>query len=267
VVIPLLDPDAHVSGKGIEHLAQAGIEVVTGIGREEAAASLAPYLHQRLLKRPFCLLKAAISMDGRIAACDGSSQWITSAEARENGHLLRSQSQAIVVGAETVLADRPTLTARGVPIHKQPLRVLLDSRGRVPVTGALADTTLAPTLVCTSSREKEEAWKEKGVDVLYSPKKIELPLLLTHLAQLGVIQLLIEGGSSLYAHFLSASLVDQITLYVGNCLLGDQAKPLLSSLGIPSLVEAPRWSLQSVCRLGESARLDFTPFAERETSS
>src|ERR1700733_11932243 len=99
VVIPLLDPDPHVSGKGVARLKKAGIEVVVGIGQEEAARSLEPYLFQRVTKRPFCVLKSAISLDGRTAAADGSSHWITSDEARQDVHRLRAESQAILVGA------------------------------------------------------------------------------------------------------------------------------------------------------------------------
>ena len=133
--------------------------VDVGEGADLVAASLAPYLVHRSLGRSFCLLKTAMSLDGRIAAADGTSQWITGPEARADAHIVRSKSQAVVIGAGTALADRPTLTARDVdpPVEHQPLRVLLDARGRVPAEGPLFDTDLAPTLVLTTDAASDDA--------------------------------------------------------------------------------------------------------------
>src|SRR2546421_3538656 len=121
VVVAVLDPDPRVSGRGVEELRAAGVAVDVGVGAAEAEASLRPYLHHRRTGRPLCLLKAAVSLDGRTAAADGTSQWITGPEARADSHRLRVESQAVVVGAGTALADRPALTARlDPPAPRQP---------------------------------------------------------------------------------------------------------------------------------------------------
>src|SRR5688572_586191 len=155
VVVAVLDPDEKVAGRGIEILRAAGIAVDIGVAAEDAARSLAPYLHHRRTGRPQCLLKTATSTDGRTAAADGTSQWITGPEARADAHRLRAESGAVVVGAGTALADRPMLTFRSLDFEEgltppQPLRVLIDAAGRVPADGPLFDPTLAPTLVITT---------------------------------------------------------------------------------------------------------------------
>ena len=173
VVVAVLDPDEKVAGRGIEILRAAGIAVDVGLAAEDAAHSLAPYLHHRRTGRPQCLLKTATSIDGRTAAADGTSQWITGPEARADAHRLRAESGAVVVGAGTALADRPTLTFRNLEFEEglvptQPLRVLIDAAGRVPAAGPLFDPALAPTLVITTSAadpEAKRAWKEGGAEV------------------------------------------------------------------------------------------------------
>ena len=174
VVVALLDPDARVAGRGVEILRTAGITVDVGPGAEAAARSLAPYLHHRRTGHPLCLLKTAASIDGRTAAADGTSQWITGPEARADAHRLRAESGAVVVGAGTALADRPRLTFRNLDFEEgmtppQPLRVLIDAAGRVPAAGPLFDSTLAPTLVITTSaadQQARKAWAEAGADVV-----------------------------------------------------------------------------------------------------
>jgi diaminohydroxyphosphoribosylaminopyrimidine deaminase/5-amino-6-(5-phosphoribosylamino)uracil reductase len=173
VVVAVLDPDEKVGGRGVEILRAAGITVDVGIGAGDAARSLAPYLHHRRTGRPLCLLKTAVSIDGRTAAADGTSQWITGPEARADAHRLRAESGAVVVGAGTALADRPTLTFRNLDFEEgltpqQPLRVLIDAAGRVPATGPLFDRTLAPILVITTSASDQAArtaWAEAGAEV------------------------------------------------------------------------------------------------------
>jgi len=258
IIIPFLDPDPHVSGKGVEKLQQAGIEVVVGIAKEEAEASLAPYLYQRTHRMPYCVLKCALSLDGRTAAEDGSSQWITGERARENVHLLRAQSQAILIGAGTALIDKPRLTVRGVTITKQPLRVLLDSKGSVPVEGPLADCSLAPTLVFTCSDVQKEHWERSGAEVVLR-ERLHLKEILKELGKREIIQLLIEGGSHLHASFLKEQLANRLVLYFGSCLLGERGKSFLPDFPIPHIDQAPRLSLVGVQRFDNDVRLDFLP--------
>lgn len=259
VVIALLDPDPRVAGQGVEELKRVGIEVIVGVGHQEAASSLAPYLFQRRTKRPFCVLKSALSLDGRTAAADGSSQWITGDEARSDVHLLRAQSQAILIGAQTALLDSPRLTVRGVPlITQQPLRVLLDSKEGIPPSGSLADTTLAPTLIFTTSSRHKEAWENCGAEVMFHAS-FSLKEILEELGKRGIIQALVEGGSHLYAAFLKENLINRLVLYMGNCLLGTQGQPFIPDLLISTISQAPRWGLEGVQRFGNDVRLDFLP--------
>jgi diaminohydroxyphosphoribosylaminopyrimidine deaminase/5-amino-6-(5-phosphoribosylamino)uracil reductase len=152
VVVAVEDPDPRVRGQGIAALRAAGIAVEVGVCMEEAKQSLRPYLHQRQTKRPFVVAKVALSIDGKIGCVDGTSQWITGEDARADAHVLRAQSQAIIVGSETALKDKPRLNVRldghfavqnGV---LKPLRVVFDSRGRV-VDGTLILIIAPPRLM------------------------------------------------------------------------------------------------------------------------
>jgi diaminohydroxyphosphoribosylaminopyrimidine deaminase/5-amino-6-(5-phosphoribosylamino)uracil reductase len=267
VVVAVLDPDPRVAGRGVQNLRSAGIQVDVGTGAEAAAASLAPYLHQRRTGRAYCVLKAAVSMDGRTAAADGSARWITGPAARADTHELRAASQAVIVGAGTALADNPTLTARDVtpPPERQPLRVLLDARGRVPATSPLFDLTLAPTLVVTTAHADPNAvaaWRTAGADVAVvasSDGGVDLYATLEELGSRGVLQALVEGGPTLLGSFVRAGLAERLVLYVGPRTLSQAGLPLLAGPGAQTIAEAGRWRLLDVQRLGEDVRLEYAP--------
>jgi diaminohydroxyphosphoribosylaminopyrimidine deaminase/5-amino-6-(5-phosphoribosylamino)uracil reductase len=269
VVVAVLDPDYRVAGGGLERLRRAGIRVELGVGAEAAARSLAPYLHHRRTGRPFTVLKVAMSIDGRTAAADGSSRWITGPAARADGHALRADSQAVIVGAGTALADRPTLTARDVqvPLERQPLRVLLDAVGRVLPDGPLFDTRLAPTLVITSPAAGSaavEGWRAAGAEVAAVPASpegegLDLRAAFGELGKRGVLQALVEGGPTLYGACVRAGLVDRLVVYVGARTLGERGRPLLVGPGPCTIEQAGRWRLLDVRRLGDDARLEYEP--------
>jgi diaminohydroxyphosphoribosylaminopyrimidine deaminase/5-amino-6-(5-phosphoribosylamino)uracil reductase len=271
VVVALLDPDPQVSGRGLEHLRQAGIDVEVDVGADAAAASLAPYLHHRRTGRPYCLLKSAMSLDGRTAAADGTSRWITGPEARADSHRLRAESQAVVIGAGTALADRPTLTARlDPPASRQPLRVLLDAAGRVPPEGPLFDPTLAATLVVTTpaaDRDAVKAWLAAGADVeevrsAPDGRGVDLLGALAVLGERGVVQAMVEGGATLHGALVRAGLVDHMVLYVGGGLLGEGGQPLLAGPGPSTMAEAPHWRVVAARPIGADVRLDCEPQAD-----
>jgi diaminohydroxyphosphoribosylaminopyrimidine deaminase/5-amino-6-(5-phosphoribosylamino)uracil reductase len=282
VVVALEDPDPDVGGRGIAILREHGIAVDVGVGAENARLSLAPYLLHRRLGRSFCLLKTAMSVDARIAAADGSSQWITGPEARADAHVVRSKSQAVVIGAGTALADRPTLTARDVdpPVERQPLRVLLDARGRVPAVGPLFDVDLAPTLVLTTAAASDDAtsaWLAAGAKVLTLPAAanghgVDLRATLETLAGMGVLQAMFEGGAQVGGALVESGLVDRLLLYVAPVLLGTGALPAFATDGPPTMADARsrfrhgagRWQLVDVARLGADVRLTYEPEPEPE---
>jgi diaminohydroxyphosphoribosylaminopyrimidine deaminase/5-amino-6-(5-phosphoribosylamino)uracil reductase len=277
VVVALTDPDPRVAGTGIATLRDAGIEVVEAGApiTERARHDLAPYLHQRATGRAFALLKTATSLDGRTAARDGSSQWITGPVARADGHRLRADSQAVVVGAGTALADRPTLTARDVEPRpeRQPLRVLLDARGHVPGEGPLFDTELAPTLVVTTDRADAsavDAWRAAGAKVevvrpAASGSGVDLAEALVLLGtSYGVLQAMVEGGAALHGALLAAGLADRIVQYLAPVVLGAEGRPAIAWPGPDTLDGAPRWDLVDTARFGDDVRLTFD--ARREAA-
>lgn len=270
VVVAVLDPDPRVAGRGVMGLRAAGIQVDIGICAKEAAASLLPYLHQRRTGRAYCVLKAAVSIDGRTAATDGSARWITGAAARADTHRLRADSQAVIVGAGTALIDHPTLTARDVePTPEvQPWRVLLDAYGRVPASGPLFDTALARTLVITTARadaRQVAAWEDAGAEVAVVPASVggvDLCASLELLGSRGVLQALVEGGPTLFGSFVRAQLVEQLVVYVGARTLSQNGRPLLAGPGAETMGEAGHWRLLDVHRLGDDVRLDYAPLTE-----
>lgn len=231
VVFAHRDPHAVASG-GAETLRAAGVEVVETGGDEGA---LAYWLHRQRTGRPFVTWKYAATLDGRSAAADGTSQWITGSEARADVHVLRSRCDAIMAGSGTVLADDPALTTRptgpdGRPAvaDHQPLRVVVDRRGRIPSTArALGEGSLHVT---------------DDRDVMQD------------LADRGVTRVLLEGGPTLAASMWRDGLVDEVVAYVAPALLGAGASAV-GDLGIGTIADIARLHLHDVTRLGEDVRL------------
>lgn len=227
VVVGIVDPDPQVRGAGIQRLQAAGVEVTLGVGGDEITEQLAPYLKHRTTGRPWVVLKLAASLDGRTAAPDGSSRWITGALAQADAHRLRAESDAVLVGAGTVRADDPALTTRNVE-GRDPLRVVL---GRVP-EGARVQPAL-----------------EMGGD---------LGQVLDDLGGRGVVQLLIEGGATVAHDFHRAGLVDRYVLYLAPVLFGgDDGRPVFAGPGAPSMDDVWRGRMVSVEQLGGDVRIEL----------
>ena len=231
VVVAITDPNPIVAGAGIERLRAAGVEVEAGIAAAEATALLAPYLHHRRTGRPYVVLKSAASLDGRTAAPDGTSQWITGPAARADAHALRAESDSILVGAGTVRADDPALTVRDAPAPRgDPLRVVL---GAAP-----ADARVHPCL------ERHGA----------------LGPILDELGALGHLQLLVEGGATVAHAFHAQRLVDRYVLYLAPVLFGgDDAAGVFAGPGAASIGQVTRGRIRAVRRLGDDVRIDLEP--------
>lgn len=265
VFIAQQDPDSRVQGKGIALLKQAGIKTHLGLCQREAADQLFSYLYHRTHGIPYTIVKSALSIDGRTAAEDGSSQWITSLEAREDAHLIRADSQAIIVGAGTAKKDLPQLTVRHKDIHltQQPLRIILDAKGTVPPIGPLFDPLLAPTLIITAkNRPKEmvERWKEKGVEIASvstsSAGYLDLHEIWQELGKRNILQVLVEGGSTLQTEVIKNKLMNQLTIYLGPLLLGSTGLPFFLEK-VSSIQEASMLSLKSTKIIQNCIRLDY----------
>jgi diaminohydroxyphosphoribosylaminopyrimidine deaminase/5-amino-6-(5-phosphoribosylamino)uracil reductase len=233
VVFGIEDPDTLVAGRGAARLRKAGVDVTGGVLAEEVTRQLAPYLTHRRTGRPHVVLKLALTLDGYIAAPDGSSTWITGAEARADAHRLRAESDAIVVGAGTVRADDPMLTVRnftpanGVPTTGlDPLRVVL---GRVP-----AGARIAPAL------------EHRG----------DIAALLDDLGGRGVLQLMVEGGADVAGQFHRGGLVDEYVLYLAPAFMGgDRGRRVFAGEGAPTMAELTRGRFVAVDRLGDDLRI------------
>jgi diaminohydroxyphosphoribosylaminopyrimidine deaminase/5-amino-6-(5-phosphoribosylamino)uracil reductase len=282
VVAAVQDPDQRVDGAGLARLGAAGVVVELGVGAEAAAAQNAAYLTHRRLGRPRVTLKAAASLDGKVAAPDGSSQWITGPAARADAHRLRAEADAVMVGAGTALADDPRLTVR-LPgwAGRQPLRVLVDAAGRVGPGGHLFDTE-AETLVATTSAAPAtavDAWKAAGAEVLICAEQtvmveggsggalaappvgraVDLHDLARALGERGVLELLVEGGPRLHASLWAAGLADRLVWYLAPLAIGGQAAPGLLGDGAATLADARRLRLASADHLGDDLRLIAYP--------
>lgn len=228
VVIGIEDPDPRVAGKGIARLKEAGIPVLCGVLEEKVRLQLSPYIKQRQTGRPYVVLKSAASVDGRTAAADGTSQWISSEKARFHAHRMRAESGAILVGSGTYLADKPQLTVRhGELPPKQPLRIVLDRSGKIPPAENFIITNMG------------------------------LSDLLEDLGRQGILQVLVEGGPAILGAFLKEQLADRLLIYLGNKLLGENGFPLASGLPIGTLSEAPTLQLSDFFSLDETLVLDY----------
>jgi len=238
------------------------IIVKVGVCEAEASKSLQPYLHHRKTGKPFVVVKTATSLDGKIACQDGTSKWITGPEARKNAHYQRAASQAILVGAETALADNPMLNVRDIDVDVKPLRVVLDSRGRV-TTGHLLDLNIGPTLIFTSNKAPSESlrlWEEKKVEFLIVDSDhngLNLPQVLSELGKRGILQLLIEGGGKVHSSFLKQDLTDLLVFYHGACLIGATGKSWAQDSFASTMADVKKWNIREVKQFGNDICVEY----------
>lgn len=261
VVVAMEDPDARVSGEGIRQLEDAGIEVAVGVREVEARRSNAPYIKHRTTGRPYVSLKLAQSIDGRLAAPDGSARWITGEETRREVHLRRAEAGAVLVGSGTVAADDPELTARNVDAPEQPLRIVADSSGRTPADRRVFDDGASTIVVTTAETAPEvrSAWKEAGAEVLEvgaGRSGIDLEAMLDLIGARGVTEILCEGGARLATSLLEADLVDRLEVHVGPLVLG-AGGPGIGDVGVASMSSARRFVPVSTTASGSDSILVF----------
>ena len=263
VVSAVVDPNPVVHGRGIERLRSAEIDVQTGVLEDDATRLNEAFVRHVTTGLPFVTLKMAATLDGKVAARDGSSRWITGEDARADVHRLRAAADAIVVGAGTVLADDPSLTVRtpgyrGAPI----LRVIVDAAGRV-TAGSNAFSDDAPTLVATTERAPNariQEWRAAGADVaVYEAIDGGVPLtdIWADLGKRSAQGVMLEGGPTLAWSAVGAGLVDKVVLYVAPKLVGGADAPsVLSGMGVAGIGDAIDVDIVDVRRLGPDLRVE-----------
>ena len=262
VVIGAKDP-IRGHGGGAKAIAKAGIEVTTGVLEDECRELNRGFFTWARQGRPFTVLKAASSLDGRVATHTGHSQWITGEAARADGHALRNRLDAILVGVGTVLADDPRLTARGIRGGRDPVRIVLDSSLRTPPGAKLMPGPHSPARVVIATTPAAPAARQRRLELAGAEVwrladhggQVDVAALGQRLAAEGVTTLLVEGGPSVHASFLERRLADEVRLYLAPVVLGGHGRTAgpawVAGQGVAHLNDAQRFQVGSVLRLGD----------------
>jgi len=244
VVVAMTDPNPKVSRGGVKALSAAGIDVITGVIEAEARKLNEVYIKHITTGVPFVTLKIAQTLDGKIATARGESQWITGEKAREEAHKLRNINDAILVGINTVLKDKPSLTAR-IPGGRDPMRVIVDSTLRIPLNAkVLTQKSSAKTIVATTAgaaKNKMNKLQKAGVEVLTVKSvqgRVDLYDLMKKLGKMDIMSVLVEGGAEINYSALKAGIVDKAVLFIAPMLM--TGKDALCSIGGTSPVKLSR---------------------------
>ncbi|AWE07545.1 bifunctional diaminohydroxyphosphoribosylaminopyrimidine deaminase/5-amino-6-(5-phosphoribosylamino)uracil reductase RibD [Lysinibacillus sp. 2017] len=268
VVVAMQDPNPAVAGRGIKLLRDAGIEVKVGVLEAEAQKLNERFIHNMLTERPFVVSKFAMTLDGKIAAHNGHSQWITSEKARANVHQLRHEVDGILVGVNTVLHDNPKLTTRLPEGNgRNPIRVVLDSSLRTPLDAHISNTSEARTVIVTSllaDEQKAISLEKQGVIIIRVPLNeqgtLNIEETLKALYKVGITHLLVEGGGAVNAAFLRSGFIDQYIVYVAPKVLGG-ANSITPFTGcdVDSIDLAAQLVFDEVLQIGEDIRITAYP--------
>lgn len=244
VVVAAVDPNPLVAGQGIKHLQSKGIEVRVGVLSRQSEQLNETFNHYIVTKQPFVTFKTATTLDGKIATSTGDSKWITSAASREYVHTIRHQYQAIMVGIGTVLTDDPTLTTRLSVPGLHPIRIVIDSQLRIPLTSQIVNDQSAPTWIITTEQasiESEQALVAKGIKVIRcgNGTQVDLQLAMQRLGELEIASILLEGGGKLAGALLEAKCIHKVLWFIAPKLIGGlQAATPLQWTGIETMNQA-----------------------------
>lgn len=230
VIIGMKDPNPLVAGKGMNILEENGIEVELGVLEKEVKKLNEIFIKYITTKKPFCILKTAMTLDGKIATYTGDSRWITNEYSRQHVHELRHRVSSIMVGIGTVLADDPMLTTRLLERKgRDPIRIIIDTKGRIPLEAkALNLKSKAKTIIAVTEKVKKSkliALKEKGAEVIITPlknEKVDLKFLMEKIAAMGIDSILIEGGAGLNFSVLNEDIIDKVITFVAPKIIGGE---------------------------------------------
>jgi diaminohydroxyphosphoribosylaminopyrimidine deaminase/5-amino-6-(5-phosphoribosylamino)uracil reductase len=250
VVVGMRDPNPHVDGGGLMRLKKAGIATDIGVLEEDCQAHLAKWTRWVLTARPWVTLKAAITLDGRLAAKSGDSKWVSGERSRQHAHQMRNLVDAVLVGARTVAMDDPQLTAR-IPRGRDPRRVILDGKLSIPAKSRALPGAL---VISTLDAKPRDDLAIEGVEIVQVPGsdgKVDMTEMLNALGRRGITWLLVEGGGQVHGQLLQAGLVDDVVLYIAPKMVGAGGVPLLGVEGVQTMAEAWRLDGVETRRLGE----------------
>ena len=256
VFIASNDPNPAVNGKGIRFLRAAGIEVITDLCKEEADFSNRAFFHFIQHQKPYVTLKAATTLDGRLATQNGNSKWITSESSRQNVHTLRHTHDAILVGVNTILHDNPFLTTRLPHGGKNPKRIILDRHLRTPKTANVLQDEAAETIIFALESDKSRTFSDSPyVDIEAIPEHTDfLDEVLTRLAKRGIVTLLVEGGSQVHTSFIQSRLANELYLYMAPKLVGNGLSLFMDS-SRSTIGESEPLRILDVKQIGEDIRI------------
>ena len=265
VVAAMQDPNPQVAGEGLARLAATGIEVHHGLMETQARELNAGFISRMTLKRPFVRTKIAASLDGRTGLANGESKWITGEAARQDVQHWRARSCAILTGIGTVLADNPEMNVRSIPNARQPLRVVVDSQLRISLDAKILQGSNTLIAYVADPGNKADTLRKLGVGLINCAadnNKVCLKQLLSHLAELGINEVMIEAGQTLNGALLALNLVDEFVLYYAPTLLGSDARGMLAIPTLERMQDRHELSIIDVRQFGQDIRVRAKPISK-----
>ncbi len=258
VVTAMRDPNPLVAGKGLKRLEEANISVETGLMENEARELNIGFVSRMTRGRPWTRVKAAASLDGKTALANGISKWITGEEARRDGHRWRARACAILTGLGTVVSDDPELSVRAIACERQPLRIVVDTRLKIPLQARILATDKILVATACEDHRKIDALEAMGHEVLLLPASdtgVDLSKMLSELGIRGINELHVEAGARLNGALLHAACVDELILYLAPQLLGGSARNLFELAPLTSLDQAIKLHILEQRPLGNDLRI------------
>jgi len=264
VVIGMKDPNPNVLGNGLQRIEQAGIAVTSGILKTNISKVNEIFTKYAQAQIPFCVLKTAMTLDGKIATYSGASKWISNEKSRHHVHALRRKYAAIMVGVNTVIKDNPELTDRSDNALKcHPVRVVVDSKGRTPIRSKVLDTRLARTIIAVTKNAPDKQINtliKKGVEVIKCPEKegkVNLSYLIKVLGKQNIDSILLEGGSQLNFSALREGIIDKVYSFISPKMIGgDKAITPVGGDGFEKIEDAITLNIDQISRFDEDILIE-----------